>query len=215
MDIEVGFPVVAPLPDEGPICAGVLPAGRYTSLAYVGNGYIGNKTLNEWAATNGIQVEAMKFGQIDQSDFLIPSFALFYIYTIFAAAFRWPILSRQQFFHWEILSWLGVFCCLAGVVMLWLSLFSFGKSFRVGIDTTHPDELVTTGIFALTRTPIYVAFGLVLIGQFLIFSNWVLLVYLIAAFWLFHRQVLREEDFMKQHYGQPYTAYCQRVRRYL
>ena len=127
-------------------------------------------------------VAAMKFGQIDKTDFLIPPFALFFLYTIFAAAFHWPILSRQQFFHSEIVSWLGVFFCLAGVGLLWFSLFSFGKSFRVGIDTTHPDELVTTGVFAFTRNPIYVAFGLVLIGQFLIFSNWVLLVYLVAAF---------------------------------
>ncbi len=160
-------------------------------------------------------LQAMKFGQIDKTDFIIPPFALFYLYTIFAAAFHWPILSRQQFFHSEIISWLGVFFCLAGVGLLWSSLFSFGKSFRVGIDTTHPDILVTTGVFAFTRNPIYVAFSLVLIGQFLIFSNWILLMYLIAAFWLFHRQVLREEDFMKQHYGQAYTAYCQRVRRYL
>ncbi len=163
----------------------------------------------------GKGLQAMKFGQIDKTDFLIPPFALFYLYTIFAAAFHWPILSQQQFFHSEIVSWLGVFLCLAGIGLFWWSLFSFGKSFRVGIDTTHPDELVTTGVFAFTRNPIYVAFGLVLIGQFLIFSNWVLLVYLIAAFWLFHRQVLREEDFMKRHYGQAYTVYCQRVRRYL
>src|SRR6266542_3301605 len=39
MDIEVGFPVAAPLPDEGRVCAGVLPAGRYPSLKYTGSGY--------------------------------------------------------------------------------------------------------------------------------------------------------------------------------
>lgn len=55
MDVEVGFPVAAPMSDEGSICAGVLPAGRYASLVYIGNGYIGNKTLHEWAAANGIQ----------------------------------------------------------------------------------------------------------------------------------------------------------------
>jgi effector-binding domain-containing protein len=55
MDIEVGLPVTAPLPDEGDIKASFLPAGRYASLVFVGNGYIGNKTLIEWAAVNGIQ----------------------------------------------------------------------------------------------------------------------------------------------------------------
>ena len=49
--------------------------------------------------------------------------------------------------------------------------------------------------------------GLFSSGQFLLFSNWILLVYWLAAVWLFHRQVLREEEFLKQHYGQEYSEY--------
>jgi protein-S-isoprenylcysteine O-methyltransferase Ste14 len=74
---------------------------------------------------------------------------------------------------------------------------------------------MTAGAFAFSRNPIYVAFAFNLIGQFLIFPNWMLLVYLGAGTWLFHRQILREEGFMKQHYGQQYAEYCRRVRRYL
>lgn len=96
-----------------------------------------------------------------------------------------------------------------------LSLVSFGQSFRVGIDVDHSDRLVTTGLFAFGRNPIYVAFACVLLGQFLVFPNWILLVYLVVGIWLLHRQVLREEAFLKQHYGQEYTEYCGHVRRYL
>jgi protein-S-isoprenylcysteine O-methyltransferase Ste14 len=42
-----------------------------------------------------------------------------------------------------------------------------------------------------------------------------LLVYLAAGIWLFHRQVLREEEFLRQHYGREYAEYCNRVKRYL
>jgi protein-S-isoprenylcysteine O-methyltransferase Ste14 len=55
---------------------------------------------------------------------------------------------------------------------------------------------VTSRIFAHSRNPIYVAFALILIGQFLIFSNWILLIYAGAAAVLFHRQVLREEEYL-------------------
>jgi protein-S-isoprenylcysteine O-methyltransferase Ste14 len=160
-------------------------------------------------------IKAIHFGEIDKTDFLIPPFALFYFYMVFAAAFDLPTVSRQEFFHSETLSWIGVLLCVAGLFLLFLSLVSFGKSFRVGIDQDNPDELVTTGIFAFSRNPIYVAFGLVLLGQFLVFSNWILLVYLVAAIWLFHRQILREEEYLRSHYGQPYSEYCDRVRRYL
>jgi protein-S-isoprenylcysteine O-methyltransferase Ste14 len=166
-----------------------------------------------WMRRRG--TSAMHFGKIDKTDFLIPPFALFYFYMVFAAAFNLPRVSIQAFFHSEVVSWVGVVLCLWGLLLLLLSLVSFGKSFRVGIDVDHADKLVTTGVFAFSRNPIYVAFGFVLLGQFLVFPNWILLVFLAAGIALFHRQVLREEGFLRQRYGQEYTQYCSRVRRYL
>lgn len=160
-------------------------------------------------------VKAMKFGKINKTDFFIPPFAFFYFYLIFAAAFGWATVSTQEFFQSEAIAWIGVALCLAGLLLLLWSLVSFGQSFRVGIDADHPDKLITTGIFALSRNPIYVAFASILLGQFLIFPNWILLIYVGAATWLFHRQVLREEEFLKVHYGQEYLTYRTRVRRYL
>jgi protein-S-isoprenylcysteine O-methyltransferase Ste14 len=49
---------------------------------------------------------------------------------------------------------------------------------------------------------------------FLLFPSWILLLYLCGASWRFHRQVLREENYLRQHYGEEYVAYCRRVRRY-
>jgi protein-S-isoprenylcysteine O-methyltransferase Ste14 len=160
-------------------------------------------------------IAAMNFGKIDRKDFLIPPFALFYFYLVFAAAFKLPTVSSQQFFRSEPVSWVGVLFCLAGLLLLLWSLVSFGKSFRVGIDMEHPDKLITSGVFAFSRNPIYAAFALILLGQFLIFSNWILLVFMAAGVWLFHWQILLEEGYLKQHYGQEYTEYCHRVRRYL
>lgn len=160
-------------------------------------------------------IAAMNFGKTDKSDFLIPPLALLYFYLVFARAFGWPTISAQEFFDSEFIAWLGVLCCLAGIVLMAASLLSFGQSFRVGIDTEHPDKLITTGVFAYTRNPIYVAFALILIGEFLIFPNWILLLYLVAGVLLFHRQVLREEKYLQAHYGAEYAEYCKRVRRYV
>jgi protein-S-isoprenylcysteine O-methyltransferase Ste14 len=159
--------------------------------------------------------KAIHFGVIDKKDFLIPPFAFFYFYFVFAAAFNLPTVSTQEFFRSEVISWAGVFFCLAGLLLLLWALVSFGQSFRVGIDTDKPGGLITTGVFAFSRNPIYVAFAIILIGQFLIFSNWILLIYIGAAIWLFHRQVLREEEYLKSHYGPEYSEYCNRVRRYV
>lgn len=160
-------------------------------------------------------IRAMNFGRIDKKDFLIPPFALLYFYIVFAAAFDLPAVSNQEFIHSGIVAWVGVLLCLSGSLLLLLSLVSLGRSFRVGIDTSNPDRLVTTGVFALSRNPIYVALWIVLFGQFLVIPNWILLVYLGAATWLFQRQVLREEEYLKEYYGREYSEYCSRVRRYL
>jgi len=162
---------------------------------------------------NGIA--AMNFGKIDKTDYLIPPFALFYFYLIFANTFNLPTFIKKEFFHSNALSWIGVCFCLLGLILLLWSLISFGQSFRVGIDLEHPGKLITTGIFAFSRNPIYVAFFQILLGQYLIFSNWMPLIYIGAAVWLFHRQVLREEDHLKKQYGKEYLEYCKQVRRYI
>jgi protein-S-isoprenylcysteine O-methyltransferase Ste14 len=166
-----------------------------------------------WMRRQGIQ--AMVFGKTHPSDFLLPPFVLFYFYLIFAAAFSLPTPARSLLFHSTPLVWIGVFFCFAAVgLMLW-SVISFGRSFRVGIDADHPDSLVTTGAFALSRNPIYTAFAFFLLGQFLVFPNWIMLVYLLAGYALFHRQVLREEAWLQTHYGEAFAQYRRRVRRYL
>lgn len=160
-------------------------------------------------------IATMQFGKLDRTDFLIPPFALVYFYLIFAHAFGLPTVSGQEFFNSGILAWVGVLLCAAGLSLLLWSLVSFGESFRVGIDAVQPDRLVTTGAFAFSRNPIYVAFALILLGQFLIFPNWLLLAFACAGTWLFHRQVLREEEYLKGHYGSEYLEYCRHVRRYV
>jgi protein-S-isoprenylcysteine O-methyltransferase Ste14 len=160
-------------------------------------------------------VTAVKFGQIDKTDFLIPPVMLFYFYLVFAAAFGWPSIGVRRLLHSAPLAWLGVAACAAGLVLLLWSLISFKQSFRIGIDMDRPDALITSGVFAFSRNPIYVAFAFVLIGEFLIFPNWIFLAYIAGFLLLVHRQVLREEDYLQAHYGQQFVEYCHRVRRYL
>jgi protein-S-isoprenylcysteine O-methyltransferase Ste14 len=160
-------------------------------------------------------IRAMKFGTIDKTDFLIPPFAFFYFYAVLAGAFGWADVRAHPFFHADAAAWAGVLLCLTGLSLLLWSLISFGRSFRIGIDIDHPDQLITDGVFALSRNPIYVAFAMVLGGEFLIRPNWITLIYLVAAVALMHRQILREEAFLMRNYGEAFAQYCRHVRRYL
>ena len=105
--------------------------------------------------------------------------------------------------------------CACALLLIALSLLSFGRSFRVGIDSEQPGALVTSGIFGITRNPMYVAFALLLLGELLIHPDVFFLAYLVGGGWLFPRQVLREEAYLRERYGEAYRHYCERVRRYL
>jgi protein-S-isoprenylcysteine O-methyltransferase Ste14 len=92
---------------------------------------------------------------------------------------------------------------------------TFGNSFRVGIDENTNDKLITNGTFGISRNPIYVSFIAFFLGIFLAYPNITSTIFLISVILLIHRQILREEKFLKGHYGKEYDDYCNHVRRYI
>ena len=53
------------------------------------------------------------------------------------------------------------------------------------------------------------------IGQLFIAPNLASLIVAVFFGVVIHRQILREEKFLRAHYGQEYADYCGKVRRYL
>lgn len=162
-------------------------------------------------------IRAIVFGRTHRSDFLLlPIFPLF-AYTVLAGAFGLPMprVLKTAFWNSGAVAWAGLLLCVAALIGFAATLKAFGSSFRVGIDEQNPDKLVTAGTFALSRNPIYVCFLAFFFGMFLQYPNFIL-AGLIALFLpLIHRQILREEAFLRARYGKEYAAYCGRVRRYL
>lgn len=80
----------------------------------------------------------------------------------------------------------------------------------------RPTALVTSGIFSFTRNPLYLALLLVLLSlAVMVNSLW--LVVSAGLLWLaLHRVVVRaEERVIEQVFGEEYTAYRRRVRRWV
>lgn len=162
-------------------------------------------------------VNAFVFGATDKSDFLLMPMILFFFYTVLSCVFGLPLhdVLKRPFWQNAAMQWVGLFLCAASLVWFALTLRSFGVSFRIGIDEKTPDRLVTSGMFALSRNPIYVAFLSFILGMLLVYPNLATLLVLVLFAAVIHRQVLREEKFLKSYYGKEYEEYCRRVRRYL
>jgi protein-S-isoprenylcysteine O-methyltransferase Ste14 len=107
----------------------------------------------------------------------------------------------------------GVLVTLGFMAFVW-AFYSFGNSWRVGFDTKTPGALVTYGIFALSRNPIYLFLDLWFVGVFLINGTLVFLIFALLALAHLHYQIVREEKFLDELYGQPYRDYRSRTCRY-
>jgi protein-S-isoprenylcysteine O-methyltransferase Ste14 len=109
---------------------------------------------------------------------------------------------------------LGAVMMVAGVTLYGLALAAFGHSWRMGIDRKTPGALVTHGIFAWTRNPIYLSLDLLVLGTFLIQGRLLFLGLSLLIAGLLHDQIRREERYLAEAYGDAYRDYRARVGRY-
>lgn len=162
-------------------------------------------------------INAFVFGVTDKSDFLLMPVVALLFYTVLACAFGlpFPAALKSPFYEFSVVRWLGMAVCAASLIWFAVTLKAFGDSFRIGIDEDTPDKLVTDGVFAISRNPIYLAFISFISGMLMVYPNITILLVLVVFEIVIHRQVLREEKFLRGHYGDEYEEYCRRVRRYI
>ena len=125
-----------------------------------------------------------------------------------------PILGRPLFAS-RLADGLGGAMIVAGLGMFAAALWSFGRSWRIGIDHHRPGALVTRGIFAHTRNPIFLFMDLYFLGTGLIQRDLFFLIFAVVAIGGIHFQILQEERFLLKHYGEDYRRYMQAVPRYV
>jgi protein-S-isoprenylcysteine O-methyltransferase Ste14 len=135
-----------------------------------------------------------------------------------AVAPGWRILGLPRVpldLPWVVLRVLGVPGSAAAVALYVLALRDLGLSWRFTIDRERPGELVTHGVFARTRNPIYIALMLLAAGVALMLGSPLLITLACACPLYFDALVRREEAFLVCHYGQAYQEYRARTPRWL
>jgi protein-S-isoprenylcysteine O-methyltransferase Ste14 len=110
---------------------------------------------------------------------------------------------------------IGVVLLLLSLVWTVLAQSQMGDSWRIGIDGDHPTRLVSTGVFGLSRNPIFVGMMITLLGLFLVIPNVVTLLTLVLGVVLINIQVRLEEEHLWKLHGDEYENYRRRVRRWI
>jgi protein-S-isoprenylcysteine O-methyltransferase Ste14 len=113
------------------------------------------------------------------------------------------------------LKWAGLLVLAVSLVFYARSVLDLGMSWRFGIDRESSGGLVTKGVYGICRHPIYLSLDLFFLGTFLVQGRLVFAILPLALIPILHLQMLREERFLGQNYGEAYGQYCSRVRRYV
>ncbi|MBR0963631.1 isoprenylcysteine carboxylmethyltransferase family protein [Bradyrhizobium diazoefficiens] len=109
----------------------------------------------------------------------------------------------------------GIILMLAGL----LTVSAGRRALQRGKTNISPSlpatALVTDGVFAYTRNPLYVGGTFAMCGIALLFDlDWMLLLMLPACVLLHFAVVLPEEHYLAQKFGGDYRRYCTNVPRY-
>jgi protein-S-isoprenylcysteine O-methyltransferase Ste14 len=106
---------------------------------------------------------------------------------------------------------------VTGVAFLWLfrrSHKDLGKNWSVTLEVREGHQLVTGGVYAHVRHPMYASFLLWGVTQALLIPNWIAgFAGLLAVIALYASRQSKEEAMMRQTFGAEYDAYCARTSR--
>lgn len=146
----------------------------------------------------------------------IPPVAL----VLLVAALMWLIAWGMPAFGFEFPARdvLSVSVAVAGAIVSGLGIASFRQA-RTTVNPMKPDaasSLVVSGVYRLTRNPMYLGFLLVLIGWAIALSNALAFLFLPAFISYMNRfQIEPEEQALRSLFGPQFRAYTRRVRRWL
>ena len=111
---------------------------------------------------------------------------------------------------------IGAITSVGGTVIFIVELWTMRDSWRAGVSKTDKTELITNGIYHISRNPAFLGFDLLYIGTLLMFFNWILCFLTVFAVTMYHLQIVNvEEDFLLATFGNEYLKYKKKVCRYI
>ena len=134
--------------------------------------------------------------------------AMYAAYGLFYAA-SIAFLPASEFP--SALNYLGLLPALAGVWLHYRAVKGLGDAYSAGIRFSNKPRLVTTGVYALARHPLYSASALFFLGlAVLLFSPALAVAYALVVAYLAYR-ISVEEKILRAKFAKQYSNYASKV----
>ena len=143
-------------------------------------------------------------------DFLWPA-----VFVTLVVVFKPRVPRGNESVEW-ITNLAGVLFVLAGEGLR-VAVIGYEYIRRGGKDRqVYADDLVTGGLFAHSRNPLYIGNFLAIVGFFIIHNNpWAYLIGIPFYTLMYLAIVSAEEAFLHRKFGAAYEEYCRRVHRFM
>jgi len=129
-----------------------------------------------------------------------------FVQVVAVAATLWLIFSRPS--AWDLQRAVGAVLVVVGIGGIAAARFQLGKSFAIRAEAR---QLVTRGVYARIRNPIYV-FGVVLLaGLVLIVHRPILWLFLLAIVAMQRLRARREAKVLEAAFGDAYREYLRKT----
>jgi protein-S-isoprenylcysteine O-methyltransferase Ste14 len=144
------------------------------------------------------------------------SFLEFGVITIYAFKKEWyEYLLPFWYIEDEYLAYIGWGLLTLSLILVCVAQSQMMNSWRIGIDEKNKTELVTRGLFSITRNPIFLGVMLTNLGLLLVLPNAFTLLVVSLSTVSINTQIRLEEAFLEKVHGKSYSNYRQKVRRWI
>jgi protein-S-isoprenylcysteine O-methyltransferase Ste14 len=107
----------------------------------------------------------------------------------------------------SILFYIGLLVFAIGLIILIRATYDF--------ITTKPNQIIKTGVYKISRHPMYLATFLIVLSVSIVSLSWLFLVLSIIMMFFFHREALIEEEYCQKIFSEEYKDYIQHTSRWV
>ena len=135
------------------------------------------------------------------------------------ALLMWVVARATPSLHFDVPghNWLAIVLIAVGFVTGSSGVVTFLRA-KTTVDPTKPraSSLVTSGVYAISRNPMYLGGLIMLLAWAIFLSNALAVVFLpVYVLYINRFQIAPEERALTSLFGQTYVAYQMRARRWL
>ena len=124
-----------------------------------------------------------------------------YMDAVIIVAFTAFVISRRDY---GVRFWIGMAIAAIGISLWGLARIQLGASFSV---TAQARRLVTTGLYAKFRNPVYLFGGIGYLGLFIALGNWIALALFAVLYSYQIPRIKKEQKVLEATFGEQYRRY--------